>query len=202
MITLYLVRHVETMHNAEGITQGQTDSPLSAEGKKQARALAQTLKNIKIDKVYTSDLRRALATVDAVNKKRNIPVVSTPLLRERAKGEWEGVAKEEIIRKNPELVKLWAQEVDVRPPGGENFEDLSKRVIPLVNTILKENDGKNILIVSHGNVNRVIIGHFLNIPFGVQYRLGQSHGRLSKIMVQQSTERVKCEVKYINLLCE
>lgn len=181
--TLLLVRHGESEANAAGIVQGSADGPLSPEGRAQAAALAARLRTTKFDVLVTSDQRRAVETAEMVNVGHNAPLVRISELRERSKGAWEGIPKKEFSVRHPEVIAAWQRDEDVRPPGGENFEDVAARVIPKIDALIVEYRGKAILHVGHGNVIRVILGHFLGTPLNLRYKFAQDHCAVSIITI-------------------
>lgn len=90
MTTIFLVRHGETVDNARQIMQGQTPGELNEQGREQARQVAERLATEEIDAVVASDLRRAIQTAEYIAEPHHLPVVTTPLLRERDWGSFTG----------------------------------------------------------------------------------------------------------------
>ena len=76
---LYLVRHCESLGNRENIFQGQLDLDISATGEKQLALLALRFRNIPIDAVYSSPLKRAYKTAEAVDLYHSLPIIKLPL---------------------------------------------------------------------------------------------------------------------------
>lgn len=181
--TLLLVRHGESEANAAGIVQGSADAPLSLAGRMQAAALAERLRTAKLDVIVASEQRRAFETAEAVNQFHNVPLLKFGELRERSKGEWEGIPKKEFAEKHPDVIAAWKRDVDVRPPGGENFEDVAARIVPRLDALVSEYRGKTILHVGHGNAIRVILGHFLGTPLNLRYKFAQDHCAISIITI-------------------
>ena len=91
MMTIYLARHGQTEENLARIFQGHLPGRLTAEGKEQARILGVRLQNIAIDMVVSSDLQRCKDTVQLAVGERQLPWVTTPLLREIDWGSWTGL---------------------------------------------------------------------------------------------------------------
>ena len=190
MIELYLARHGETEGNKSGITQGQTDSGLTEKGKKEAEQLALRLKDVKFEKIFTSTLGRARATAEIINKHHNQEIIPVEELKERGKGGWDGMRMNEVHAQHPDLEERWAREEDVRPPDGENMEDVHNRVIPFIENVIKEANGK-ILFIAHGSLNAVILGHFMNIPHNLRYRYEQDNCCLNIVTIDGRHVRVK-----------
>lgn len=150
MTTLYITRHGETLWNTEHRMQGWHDSPLTEKGIKQATLLGERLKDTNIDVIYCSDLGRTFKTAELVRGGRNIDIIPDKNLREINIGNWEGYNQEEIKKINEsELFNFWKKPHLFKPDGGENFKEVRDRVWKEVNKIVKENEGKTILIVTH-----------------------------------------------------
>ncbi len=96
MITLYLARHGQTEENIARIFQGHMPGTLTVEGIAQAEALRDTLRNISLDAVVSSDLKRCVDTARIAVEGRNLPWEKTVLLREIDWGSWTGLAIKEV----------------------------------------------------------------------------------------------------------
>lgn len=140
---LLLTRHGETVDNANKIMQGQTDGELNAEGVRQAQRLRDELAEELIDVVVSSDLRRAVDTARIVAEPHHLAVVETPLLRER---DWGGFTGRYI----PDLKDaVWPDDI-------ETLEALKERSGRFLQFIKKHYEGKTVLAVGHGIVNKAI----------------------------------------------
>lgn len=145
---LYLVRHAKTEWNALGRFQGSLDSPLTEEGIRKTRRLADALGEIPLDGAFVSTLGRAQKTVDILVGDRGIPLTVDPRINEMNMGRWEGMTHAEIRAENPEaLERYFATEIDFAAPEGESYRDLYERVEAFVNDL----PGMGcFLIVTHG----------------------------------------------------
>jgi probable phosphoglycerate mutase len=162
---IYIVRHGETDWNLQEKMMGVTDIPLNKRGEKQAEAIAQDLKDIPIDIIYSSPLSRTIRTATIINKHHHLPIIETPDLREREFGELEGIHYKEIQSYHAGLMfsETWNYP-DYRPPGGESANDVYTRVLKFIEYILRKNKGKSILLVSHGVTIRILIAALLGNP--------------------------------------
>jgi broad specificity phosphatase PhoE len=123
------VRHGRTEWNAARRFQGQSDIPLSEEGRAQARATAAALTGVPLDALVSSDLSRALDTARAIGADRALEVVPDPRLREFAFGEWEGLTWDQIVARFPVAHDMAFSSVRAyRPTGGERFDEVRERV--------------------------------------------------------------------------
>ena len=163
MPQLILLRHGESQWNLENRFTGWVDVPLSPRGESEARQAGLKLRSYSIDQAYTSVLRRAIDTLHLAlesAQKIGIPIQQHPALNERHYGELQGLNKEETAAKfGKEQVLLWRRSYDIAPPGGESLKDTAARTLPYYREIILKDlaQGKNVLIVAHGNSLRSII---------------------------------------------
>ena len=195
---LILIRHAESVANATQIIQSDTfDAPLSDLGKRQAETLANRLAGLSFDRLFTSSYSRAIQTAAYIRKfHMDVPYAEMRELRERFRGPIGGMSKDEFEEKHPELVEQWRKEIDARPEGGENFEDLHNRVVPLLEKHAKENPGKTLLYVIHGNVIKAVVGHAMGWNFGKRWQIPQDNCAVTCLGYDPTTGH--WEVEYVN----
>lgn len=193
MALLILIRHGESQWNLENRFTGWVDVELSEKGKKEAEAAGVKLKDYRIDKAYTSILKRAINTLDitlAAAGKKRIPMVRDKALNERHYGALQGLDKAETAKKySDEQVRIWRRSYDVAPPKektemnpegiSESLKDTAARTLPYFreNVLRDLKAGKNLIVAAHGNSLRSIVMELdkltkaevleLNIPTGV-----------------------------------
>jgi broad specificity phosphatase PhoE len=152
-VELFLVRHGETLWNAEHRFQGQTDVPLSLRGRAQAAAIASALSSIPFSRAYASDLRRAVDTAKAVVADRRLDVETDARLREFNFGAWEGLTWSQIVARWPELEERFpAKASDYNPAGGERFEHIIERVRAFFADLRSSVLTGHVLIATHAGV--------------------------------------------------
>jgi alpha-ribazole phosphatase len=157
MSLVLFVRHAET--EMAGRFCGHSDPDLNAHGHAQLARLAQTLSTEKIRAIYSSDLRRAQRTAEAIATGRNIPLTLSPALREIHFGEWEGMSWQQIEQLNPEYARRWVDGYPHVPaPAGESFAGFEARVLDEVNQLI-DRDVEAIAVVTHAGVLRVVLTH-------------------------------------------
>ena len=154
---LIFIRHGQSIGNATRTILGHTDKDLSELGYKQAIATAEYLKNEKIDKIYSSDLKRAVNTAVPHAKMHNLEIILNKNLREIYVGAWENRTVDEIIAK-------WGREAYENDwfgnfglftfPEGESIIDGGNRFYDEIKLISLENVGKTVLITAHAAVIR------------------------------------------------
>jgi len=195
MTLLYLLRHGEIeWPEADGFI-GQTDAPLSAQGRRQAHAWNHELRTIAFTGIWSSDLRRATETAAVVFADSNLVVRSCEGLREIHLGEWDGLPRRRVRERHPDLWHARGKDLaGFRPPGGESFSDLQDRVLRFVQPIAAEATGP-VCLVTHAGVIRVLMCHCLQMPLSSLFRIRLDYGGMS--IVAYELDRV--EVCALNL---
>ena len=151
MTTILLVRHCEAFGNKMRVFQGHTDSEISENGKLQLQFLALRCRNMNIETLYSSPLKRARLTAEAINQYHHLPLHIEPGLSEIDGGEWEGKPWADFPYLNPEQARRWNQEPwRFEAPGGESMRCVYDRIWNTVIKIVEKERGKTICIASHG----------------------------------------------------
>lgn len=171
MTQLILIRHGETVWNRQGRMQGQSDSPLSETGVRQARLLANRLAQIEFDALYTSDSARAHRTAMSVAEVTGHPVIVEPRLRERHFGIFEGLTGAEIRAMYPDdFQRFESRDPEYVVPGGESTLVFRTRVLECLRGIAERHVDGVVAVVTHGlvldQVYRAAYGLPLNVPRG------------------------------------
>ena len=147
---LVLIRHGETDWNVEGRYQGQADPPLNERGVAQARHLAEALRKVGLDVLYSSPLKRAWQTATIVAEALHVPLYPEPRLMEIHQGEWQGRLRSEIAARYPDVFQKWLTDPwHVTPPGGESLRQVQARVYAAVDEILARHPGQTVGLVTH-----------------------------------------------------
>ena len=156
-LRVYLARHGQTDGNLKGIAQGWTDTPLNETGRQHASMLAERLRGIRLEAIYSSTLLRSRTTAEAVAAGRGVTVTSFPGLREVGLGKWEDIALNDPKWKT-------RPPADKRgPEDGETGEQVAARVREAVGGILKTHTSGTILIVGHAGANGYILSNLLDM---------------------------------------
>jgi|TARA_B100000214_G_scaffold362914_1_gene327878 2,3-bisphosphoglycerate-dependent phosphoglycerate mutase len=170
LVTLVLIRHGQSLWNAENKFTGWTDIGLSEKGIEEAENAGKILEDVAFDVVHTSALIRAQKTAEIIienNKKsKGIPVHKDKRLNERHYGSLQGLNKKETAEKyGAEQVHIWRRSFDVPPPDGESLKMNAERTLPYFkeNIIGDLENGKNVLVAAHGNSLRSIVMFIENI---------------------------------------
>lgn len=193
MKRIYLVRHGESEWNIIKKIQGHKDTQLTPKGLNQAKLLGKRLKedNIKIDRIYSSDLTRAYKTAQIIAENLNLDVTPMKEFREISFGIWEGMTNDEIIKNYKKEQILWRNEPEkLHVKGAETLEELQKRAMKGINKIIHQ-DVKNILVVSHSATLKTIILGMLGIDLNFFKNLTISNVSLSIIELRDYNNVLK-----------
>ena len=171
MTEIILARHGQTEWNVEEVFRGQIDVELNQTGLKQAELLAEYLSGQKIEAVYSSPLKRAFKTAEAVARRYKLRVEVVNGLTDCDFGQWQGLHLPEVKDKYSQLYQQWAESPQlVQIPGGESLDEVRERASEVVNGVIAKHSGR-VALVSHRVVNKVLIcallgldnSHFWNI---------------------------------------
>lgn len=159
---LLLVRHGETTWNADAVYRGRSEIPLSETGKSQAELVGRSLAAEGVTGLYSSPLLRARETADAIMRATGVNAESEQALTDLDCGEWEGLGDGEVKQRYPEVRRLWLSSPHLaRLPGGETLDEVSARVVPLLERVLSVPG--TVVLVSHRVVHKVAICSLLGL---------------------------------------
>ncbi|MFD0868495.1 Phosphoglyceromutase [Chlamydia abortus] len=159
--TIYMVRHAKAPYI---FGQEQTRG-LSEEGLAAARKVADILAEVEVDYIISSNYRRAVQTVQNLAERKGLPVIEFDQLRERAiigleyEAEWEDLLKA--------IEKSFA-DPDFALEGGESTREAQQRAIPVIEELLNDHRGQNIVVGTHGNIMTIIMNYY-NKEFGFDF---------------------------------
>ncbi len=161
MSKLVLVRHGQSLWNLEDRFTGWVDVPLTDKGREEARNAGERLKDLRFAIAYTSMLTRAQETLAIILEVlgQTPPIIRDEALNERHYGDLQGLNKARTAEKfGAAQVKIWRRSYDVPPPNGEALKNTAERTLPFFERAILGDvaQGKDVLVVAHGNSNRSI----------------------------------------------
>ncbi len=179
---VYLMRHGEVQNGGERRYNGHIDIDITPTGVEQMRRLAERLAGSSIAALYCSDLKRTVRGAEIISKSINVTFTALRELRERSVGTWEGLTAEEIKERFPAEYAAWrADLLNYRPPDGECLLDVQARILPAYRKLVAAHAGREIAMLLHGGVNRVILADALGLDPSRLFRIDQSFGALNII---------------------
>ncbi len=153
-----LIRPGETEWNRQGRWQGWVATPLSDYGRAQAKQLARYIRNIGMSALYSSDSRRAVETAEILSRQLGFEPIFDERWRERDIGAWQGMTLDEIRSWYAEdYKKLQADIEHFRVPEGESRDDVRQRVLAAFESILTEDKGNTIGVISHTTSTHMLL---------------------------------------------
>jgi 2,3-bisphosphoglycerate-dependent phosphoglycerate mutase len=161
--TLAIVRHGQSLWNLENRFTGWVDVPLTDLGREEARRAGERLSDMSFDVAYTSRLTRAQDTLRIIVDTAGfagLPVIMDEALNERHYGDLQGLNKADTAaRYGDEQVHIWRRSFATPPPNGEALKDTATRTLPFFDRAIMGDirQGKDVLVVAHGNSNRSIV---------------------------------------------
>ncbi|MEM6399751.1 MAG: histidine phosphatase family protein [Cyanobacteria bacterium P01_D01_bin.116] len=185
-VRLLLVRHGETEWNQQSKYQGQVDISLNENGKLQSEKVADFLKDISIDKVYSSSMLRAKETAEIIlQQHQGVNLELNDGFKEIIHGVWEGKLETEIEQEFPGELQRWHENPEqFQMPSGESLQQVWSRTVEVYESIIQtalDNQLKTILIVAHGGTNQILLCHILGLSAEYFWNFRQSNCCLNVI---------------------
>lgn len=165
---LYFVRHGQSTANLQRIHCGWMQCPLTELGRKQAEQASKLLRNISFEKVYSSDLTRALETASLLVPDENIE--PTELIREINVGTLQERSVAECTEEYGDFYVTNRAVLNHIPFHGESYEDVGKRMKAFMDMVSKKHTG-NVLAVSHAHAINTVLNTVYNAQCGEMARL-------------------------------
>ena len=181
---LILVRHGETDWNKAGRFQGQIDIPLNENGRRQAAAARDFLKDIPIDRAWSSTLSRPTETAQIILEAHpDVPLTQIDGLVEIGHGLWEGKLESEIREGWSELLDTWKRAPEtVQMPEGETIQDVWARSVRSWGEIAGElKPEETVLVVAHDAVNKTILCDLLGLTPADIWAVKQGNGGVTVV---------------------
>lgn len=191
---IYLVRHGETEFNAERRQQGHMDSPLTALGRAQARAVGDLLKRQMGGhsgwRLVASPLGRAQHTAQIIGEQLGLPIETDRRVIEVSFGQWDGRLRDELSAEFPET--FGRGDWQFAAPGGETFESVENRIADWLADLPPEPQRK-VIVVCHGGSGRVVRGAYLRLPRAQTWAQPVPQDAIYRL-ASGASERLDCEL--------
>lgn len=181
---LILVRCGETALDVKGTCFGSTDVPLTDKGLRQMQTMARIFHMDTINAIYTSPLKRAKMSAEAINKYHNLPIETLDGLSERDYGHWENMTfsqiKEDFKEEYNEWIINW---LDYEIPMGESAKSAHERNINAIKKIVDDNPKGKVIVVTHQDVIRNILTHFFEMELSCMGRFMVKNGSVCRLEI-------------------
>ena len=190
MALVILVRHGQTDENVSGRISGQGPVPLNTRGQEQARLAAEALAPLGITHIFSSPLVRARQTAAFLAERLQKFIEEIPDLREVGYGDWEGKTFNEM-RTHPVAHQVFHDPINATFPNGESLLEVQQRGIRVIEWVRNTYPQGIVTMVSHGDVIRTSLAHYLGMPFNEYRRLDLDNGAISVLELFDGWIRVK-----------
>jgi broad specificity phosphatase PhoE len=171
-VTVYLIRHGETIWNREGRCQGIADIPLTDKGHQQAEAIAHSLRNTSLSRVLASPLQRSQQTATIIAQSQGLALETHEALREWHQGDLEGLTGAELLKNHQAYFQCWFQDpAEAAPPRGESLRVRQTHAWPVIDQLREHTTEGPIAVVSHTMTLATIICAALNLDLAHVHRL-------------------------------
>lgn len=190
MALMILVRHGQTDENISGRISGQGPVPLNTRGQEQARLAAEVLVPLGVTHIFSSPVVRAQQTADILAERLQKPITLVPDLREVGYGDWEGKTFGEM-RGDPVAHQVFNDPIQVTFPNGESLLEVQQRGVRVIEEVRDIHPQGIVAVVSHGDVIRTALAHYLGMPFNEYRRINLDNGAISVLELFSDWVRVK-----------
>jgi broad specificity phosphatase PhoE len=159
---ILLVRHGQSVGNAERRFGGHSATPLSARGRAQAEATARVLAGERVTAIYSSDLLRAVETAEPLARALKLEINGAEAFRERSVGRMEGLTFEEAAETFPEdYAALLRRDFDLVLTGGESYRQMLDRAARALDEAIGANLGGSVAVFSHTGTICILALHLM-----------------------------------------
>jgi broad specificity phosphatase PhoE len=194
--TALLMRHGETAWNREGRVMGRNPIELDEDGRAQVKASVPFARLLQPELIITSPLARARQSAEIIAAGvGDIPVAEDPQLSEVKYGRWEGMVYDDLLE-DADYLNYRDHPLDAPTPGGETIAQVQSRGVEAVRRAITDNSGRRILFVSHGDIIRTILCHFLRLELAHFRRIRVDNAAFSAFQLVGDF----AEMKFLNLL--
>jgi 2,3-bisphosphoglycerate-dependent phosphoglycerate mutase len=189
MLEILLIRHGQTDWNRDRRIMGQRPIPLNEVGREEAAKTAQSLKDTPLDAVYSSPVLRAMETAEFLLQGRGLALHPAPHVAEIDYGDWIGKTFDEVM--GEEAFHIYHKTPHhAQPPGGEKMLDVYRRSTEFIEELRKKHPGGRVAVVSHADVIKTILVHYLNLQLNDILKLRIDNGSLSLLCCEGGRVRV------------
>jgi broad specificity phosphatase PhoE len=196
--TAILMRHGETAWNREGRVMGRSPIDLDDIGRAQVRSAIALARMLAPELIVSSPLKRAVQTAEIIAEGAGkLPIVEEPDISEVLYGRWEGMVYDDLVG-DAEYLHYREHPLDAPTPGGETIAQVQSRGVGAITRALTANPGKRILFVSHGDIIRTVLCHYIGLALENFRRIRVDNATFSAMRIAGDF----AEIKFLNLLSD
>ena len=174
---IYLLRHGLTESNKKKIYAGWSEECLCEEGVVALHKIGRKLKEFKIEKIFSSPIRRAIQTAEIINSFLEKTIEIEEKLKEIKMGLWEGLSEIEVEGKFENEWEIWITKPSrLKLDGRESLRELQLRALKAIKKITNSSDYSRILVVTHVAIIRVLIIYYNNLSMDIYKKIDVPNG--------------------------
>lgn len=164
MARFILIRHGQTGWNRQERFRGWVDIDLDDTGRRQAEAAARRISRWEVAAIYSSPLKRALATAQALADIAGLEVVPVNGITDMKFGVWQGMSIADVKETYPEHFDLWCHHPEILEiPDGETLADVRERSVATIEELAMRHEGETVAVVTHRVICKVLLCHLLGL---------------------------------------
>lgn len=195
---IYLIRHTQTVGNIENRLTGRADYEITPIGKEYINRLTERLKDIKFDKAYSSSSGRAVKTIEPLAKLNGLEIEKTDELCEMYFGIYDGWKWEDVYKVDSKIKRVQDEKKEIAGiPEQESTEEVANRMYNFIRAVSIDNEGKVILMASHGVAIEAFIKKVKNESFLIDSERN-SQKNTSVNIIEYDREKDEFEVTLLN----
>lgn len=198
MTQIVLVRHGQTEWNKHERFRGWIDIELDETGLKQAEAAAPRIAQWEVEAIYSSPLKRTMATAQIIANRLGLPVVPLEGIIDMNFGVWQGLSIGEVKQNYPKLFELWHNNPHrLEIPQGESLEEVRKRAVATIDDIAARHENEMVTLVTHRVVCKMLLCHLLGLDNSHFWQIEQDTTAINLFEIREG----KATVTLINDTC-
>lgn len=180
MPTILLIRHGETDWNRSGRVMGDQPIPLNRNGERQAQACAEALAHTPLAGIFSSPVLRAMQTAEILRRPHELPLQHLPGLSEIGVGDWINRYWRDFAD-DPAKRDWYTHPEQARPSGGETLREVQSRAVAAVERTIDNELEAAYVFVSHADVIRAILSHYLRLDLAVLRQAAIDHASVTAL---------------------
>ena len=195
---IIFLRHGQAENNTNRVLAGRRPGvPLTLTGLEQSEKIAKFLKPFNISTIYSSPIERAKKTAEIVSEHNSLEIKTDERLIELDMGKFTGMPYDEIFEKHGNVfLKFYEGDLEIAHNGVETFVELKKRILDMVDFVIREHNDENVLLVTHMDPIKALISTIMGLKANSLFELIIENASLTVFKEEQG----KLTISAINVM--
>lgn len=195
---IIFLRHGQAENNTNRVLAGRRPGvPLTLTGLEQSEKIAKFLKPFNISTIYSSPIERAKKTAEIVSEHNSLEIKTDERLIELDMGKFTGMPYDEIFEKHGNVfLKFYEGDLEIAHNGVETFVELKKRILDMVDFVIREHNDENVLLVTHMDPIKALISTIMGLQANSLFELIIENASLTIFKEEQG----KLTISAINVM--